>query len=293
MIHRRGWGLLLAVSMVLLLWFAWSQLQSQKSRVSLERFGDWSQAGSALLMSPLIEFGLKNRRAAGPNDVALPAVPKGVGVKAWSMANDTVLRVELDAKIDGTAVVLKFVPVIRGVNGFFYDCVSATPALHVGRFCYADAVHSMADIPAQLDANEKATANRPVVVSASGAELATGTAAGSVLVVPQKADDLRNCGSQCVKPQSCVTSRPLACGKTVDEGNSGWTELAATTSDFRGDSFSTRTQADKACVQALGVGYYVLPSGSIGGVVKLQGGREYWLHNQSQAQSNCWKTDYY
>jgi hypothetical protein len=293
MTNRRGWGLLLALALALLMWFAWLQLQSRKSSVNLERFGEWFQSDSAVLMRPLLDFGLRNRRAVGPADVALPAVPKGIGVKAWSMANDTVLRVELDARIDNLPVVLKFVPVIRGANGVFYDCVSATSALHVGKFCNADVVHSIADIPAQLDANEKATAAMPVVVSASGVALPSGVAAGSVVVVPQNADDLRNCGFQCVKPQSCVTPRPLACGKTVDEGNSGWTELAATTNDFRGDSFATRTQADKACAQSLGAGYYVLPSGSIGGVVKLAGGREYWLHHEMQAQENCWKTDYH
>lgn len=292
MIHRRGWGLLLAVALVLLLWFAWAQLQSRKSSVNLERFGDWLQTDSAQLMRPLFDFGVRNGKAAGPADVALPVVPNGIGVKAWSLANNTVLSVELDAMMDGIPVVLKFVPVIRGASGFYYDCVSGTSALHVGTFCSADAVRSIADIAAQLDANEKVTTTRPLVVSASGVALPRGVAAGSVVEVPQNADDLRNCGFQCVKPQSCVTSRPLACGKTVDEGNSGWTELAATTTDFRGDSFATRTQADKACAQALGAGYYVMPSGSIGGVVKLAGGREYWLHHEMQAQSNCWKSDF-
>lgn len=293
MIHRRGWGLLLAVALALLLWFAWSLLQSRKSSVNLERFGEWLKTDSGVLIRPLFDFGVRNRRAAGPADAALPAVPNGIGVKAWSLANDTVLRVELDAKIDGMPVVLKFVPVIRGANGFYYDCVSATSALHVGTFCSADTVRSVADIAAQLDANEKVTATLPLVVSASGVDLPRGAATGSVVVVPQNTADLRNCGFLCVKPQSCVTPRPLACGKTVDEGNSGWTELASTNSDFRGDSFATRTQADKACAQALGAGYYVLPSGSIGGVIKLAGGREYWLHHEMQAQSNCWKTDYF
>ena len=293
MIKRRGWGLLLATALALMLWFAWAQLQSRKSSVNLERFGAWLQSDSGALMRPLFDFGVQNRRAAGPADVTLPAVPPSIGVKTWSLANDTVLRVELDANIDGMPVVLKFVPVIRGANGIFYDCVSATAAIHVGTFCTAEAVRSAADIPAQLDANEKVTATLPLVVSASGVDLPRGAAAGRVVVVPQNADDLRNCGFQCVKPQSCVTPRPLACGKTMDEGNSGWTELAATTSDFRGDSFATRTQADQACAQSLGAGYYVLPSGSIGGVTKLAGGREYWLHDQSHPPSNCWKTDYF
>jgi hypothetical protein len=293
MTPRRGWGLLLAVALALLLWFAWAQLQSRKSSINLERFGEWLQTDSAQLMRPLLDFGMRYRRAAGPADVALPAVPKGSGVRAWSLANDTVLRVELDAKVDGLPVVLKFVPVIRGVNGLIYDCVSATSALHVGSFCSSDVVRSVADIAAQLDANEKVIASLPAVVSASGVYLPPGAAAGSVVVVPQNANDLRNCGFQCVKPQSCVTPRPLACGKTVDEGSSGWTELAATTTDFRGDRFATRTQADKACAEALGAGYYVLPSGSIGGVVKLAGPREYWLHDQSFPAKNCWKTDYF
>ena len=293
MTHRRGWGLLLAVALALLLWFAWAQLQSQKSAANLERFGVWLQSDSGVLMRPLHDFGLRYRRAAGPSDVALPDVPKGIGVKAWSLANDTVLRVELDARVDGIPVVLKFVPVIRGANGFYYDCVSATSALHVGTYCNADSVRSLSDIPAQLDANEKVIASMPAVVTASGVDLTVGVAAGSVVAVPQNADELRNCGFKCVKPQSCVTPRPLACGKTVDEGNSGWTELAATTADFRGDNFATRTQADKACAQALGAGYYVLPSGSIGGVIKLAGGREYWLHDQSFPAKNCWKADYF
>jgi hypothetical protein len=281
------------VALPLLLWFAWSQLQARKSSVNLERFGEWLQTDSAQLMRPLLDFGVRYRRAAGPADVALPAIPNGSGVKAWSLEDDTVLRVELDAKVEGAPVVLKFVPVIRGANGFYYDCVSATSRLHVGKFCSADAVGSVADIAAQLDANEKVSATQPLVVSASGVDLPRGAAAGSVVVVPQNANDLRHCGFQCVKPQSCVTPRPLACAKTVDEENSGWTELVATSTDFRGDSFATRTQADKACAQALGAGYYVMPSGSIGGVVKLAGGREYWLHDQSFPPNNCWKADYF
>jgi hypothetical protein len=293
MINRRGWGLLLAVALPLLLWFAWSQLQARKSSVNLERFGEWLQTDSGQLMRPLYDFGVRSRRAAGPADVVLPPIPNGSGVKAWSLANDTVLRVELDAKVEGIPVVLMFVPVIRGANGFYYDCVSATSRLHVGKFCSADSVRTVADIAAQLDANEKTTTALPLVVSASGVDLPRGTATGSVVVVPQNANDLRDCGIQCIKPQSCVTLRPLVCGKTVDEGNSSWTELAATTNDFRGDSFATRTQADKACAQSLGAGYHVLPSGSIGGVVKLSGGREYWLHDQSFPPNNCWKADYF
>lgn len=64
MTHRRGWGLLLAVALVLLLGFAWSQLQSRKSSVNLERFGEWMQTDSAQLMRPLLDFGVRNRQAA-------------------------------------------------------------------------------------------------------------------------------------------------------------------------------------------------------------------------------------
>ena len=130
----------------------------------------------------------------------------------------------------------------------------------------------------------------PAVVSASGNNLGSGTAAGSVVVVPQNAQELSRCGFQCVKPQSCVTPRPLACSKTMDEGNRRWLEMAATADEHRGSALATLAAANSACEQSLGAGYQVLTGSHIDGVVKLPGGREYWVHNDVRTQANCWAT---
>ena len=80
----------------------------------------------------------------------------------------------------------------------------------------------------------------------------------------------------------------LACAQQVNEGNSGHQDVAATPDDVRRSQFATRSAADSACAQALGTGYRVAQAGSLGGVVKLAGGKEYWVHNDLRPAQNCW-----
>ncbi|MES2581646.1 MAG: hypothetical protein V4627_02925 [Pseudomonadota bacterium] len=281
-----GWGWLLALALPLLVFFSWSRLGGESARIQLERF---AAGGANVPMQPLVEHFLKHKQVAAPGDVVLPAVPKKSGVKAWSVQADTTLRVELDAKVDGRPVQLVYVPVVRSATGFYYDCVSSTSPLVVGQFCTGEVVKTLADIPAQLQANALAVRNLPTVVSASGVDLAADAAAGSVVVVPGTAAELNACGFQCVKPQSCVTPRPLVCGRQVDEGSSRYFEMVATPDDFRGNSLATRSAADEACVKTVGAGYSVASASGLGGVVKLAGGSEYWVHNDVRRQENCWK----
>jgi hypothetical protein len=286
--HRvRGWGLLLAVCVPLLLFFNWSSLGSEKSRVNLDRFNEWSGNHSAELIGPLVQHFMRHKKPAGPGDVSLPDVPKNSGIQKWALQPDTTLLLELDATVDGRKVVLRYVPLVRSATGILYDCVSATSAVQVGRFCQADVLHAESDIPAQLAANAQMLLTMPAVESASGVAIPAGTQAGTVVVVPQNAADLNHCGFQCVKPQSCVTPRPLACSKEIDTGNSGWLEIAAT--DYRGNSLATRSAADAACELALGAGYQVLGTSRISGVFKLAGGLEYWVHNDTSPEKNCWR----
>jgi len=283
MSRMRGWGLLLALGMPLLIFFSWSHLGSEKSRINLERFEAWAGSNSTGLAWPLAEYFVKNRKLVGPGDVPTPPIPKNSGVKAWSVQPDATLLVELDAVVDGRAVLLTYVPIVRSATSVFYDCMSTTSAAQVGRFCRSEVVRSESGIPAQLAANAQMLLTMPAVVSAT---------AGSVVVVPEKVSDLDGCGFQCVKPQSCVTPRPLACSKMVDEGNSRRFDIAASSSDFPGNSFATRSEADRACEQSLGAGYKVLGAASINGPFKLTGGNEYWVQNDVRPESNCWKTDY-
>jgi hypothetical protein len=288
--RMRGWGLLLAVCVPLLIFFSWSRLGSEKARINLERYEDWSANHGGALMRPLHAYFLKNQKPALPGDVELPAVPANSGVKTWAVQPDSTLLVELDAKVDGRVVQLKYVPLVRSAAGIFYDCVSATSPVQVGRMCRAEVLKSEADIPAQLAANAQVLRDLPATVSTAGVALQAGTS-GSVVVVPANPADLNQCGFQCVKPQSCITPRPLACGKTVDEGNSRHLEVAATSDDFRGNSFATRSAADQACTQSLGAGYRVADAASLGGVFKLTGGNEYWVHDGMSPQNNCWASD--
>lgn len=259
----RGWGLLLAVAVPLLIFFS---------------------SDAAALMRPLHEYFLKQQQPAASGDLVLPEVPPKSGVKSWALQADSTLLVELDAKIEGRAVRLRYVPIVRSATGVFYDCVSDLSPVHVGRFCRAEVLTSVADVAAQL-------ATLPPVQSASGTALAAGAPTGSVVVTPAAAQDLNGCGFQCVQPQSCVTPRPLACAKQVTEGNSGYQDVSATPDDVRGSQFASRSSADAACVQALGTGYRVAQAGSLGGVFKLAGGREYWVHNDVRAEANCWTRD--
>lgn len=288
MIQIRGWGLLLMICAAALLAYSWSRLGPEKARQSLERYESWSGKNPSALLGPPSQYFLKQRKLAGPGDLILPAVSAESGVKVWALQADNTLRVELEGSAEGKAVVLRYVPVVRGATGLYFDCVSSAPLERVGRVCQAEVVKSEAGIAAQLEANAQVIARLPAVVSASGVELTAGTAAGSVVVVPANAADLNNCGYQCVKPQSCATPRALACGRTVDEGNSRWLEVSPTPDEMRGSNFATRAAADNACKQALGAGYLVAVASSLGGVFKLNGGSEYWVHNDLRAEANCW-----
>ena len=296
MTRLKSWGLLLGIAIPLLFYFSWSRLQTEKTRINLARFetaGD--VAGIARVLTP---YYLKNRKIALAGEVDVPAVPAKSGVKAWALRPDGVVQVELDAQVDGAPVKLLYVPVVR-INNVIYDCLSTTSAVAVGRFCYAETVPAAqiqgsaakleALIASQLAANQQAIDQTPAVLNAAGTALPAGGDTGSVVAVPAKVTDLEHCGFQCVKPQSCITPRPLACSKLVTEGNSGYLAIAYTNVDYRGSDFATRSAADQACEQAMGAGYKVLESSSISGKFSLTGGNEYWVHNGVQADKNCWK----
>lgn len=298
MTRIRGWGLLLGVCIPLLFYVGWTRLQTEKSRINLERFeaaGD--VAGIVRVLTP---YYLKNRKIAVAGDVEIPVVPANSGVKTWTLRPDGVVQVVLDAKVDGAPVKLWYVPVVR-INNVIYDCLSTTPTTAVGRFCYAETINSAqvqgnaakleAMITTQLAVNQQAMDDAPPVQNAAGTALPAGIASGSVVAVPDQVGELENCGFQCVKPQSCITPRPLACSKLISEANSGYLAIAPTNIDYRGSDFATRSAADKACEQSVGEGYKVLLASSISGRFKLLGGNEYWVHNGMQAEKNCWKTD--
>ncbi len=40
--HLRGWGLLLAICVPLLILFSWNRLGKESSRINIDRFGEWS-----------------------------------------------------------------------------------------------------------------------------------------------------------------------------------------------------------------------------------------------------------
>ncbi|MBC7916492.1 MAG: hypothetical protein H7Y28_01655 [Rhodoferax sp.] len=281
MTRIRGWGLLLVLCIPLLVFFSWDRLGAESSRINLERYETWSAENSGMLMRPLLQYFAQNKKPAAPGDMALPAVPKNSGIKTWALQPDTILLVELDAKVDGRVVRLKYVPLVRSENGIFYDCVSATSPVQVGRFCRAEVLKSEADIPAQLEANARVLGSMPPTTGASG----------SVVAVPGQPSDLNSCGFQCVKPQSCATPRPLACGVVIDEGNSRWLEVTGTPEAYRGSDFATRNAADRVCEQVLGAGHRLAAAASLGGVFKLTGGNEYWVHNDVRTEANCWATD--
>jgi len=290
MIQLRGWGLLLAICVPLLVLFSWSRLGSESSRINLERYREWSAVHSSRLLLPLQHHYAKYKRPAGPGDVQLPPIPKESGVKAWSIQPDTTLRVELNAKHDGRPVVLQYVPVVRTAASVHYDCVSATSSLYIGRTCRADVLRSEAAIPEQLAANEQTLRNLPATVNAAGTPIPPG-AAGSVLVVPADVASLESCGYQCVKPQNCVSPRPLACGRLVREGNTARFEITATGEAFRGSRFATLAEADQECERAAGPGTRVLRAHSVSAHSnKLTSGNEYWVHDEMRPASSCWSS---
>ena len=289
MTRLQGWGLLLAIAVPLLILFGWSRLGSETSRIQLDRFDRWSSTHvTPKLLYPLSQHFRKHKTLAVPDDFALPPVPKDSGIKAWSLQPDTVLRIELDSKENGRPMVLNYVPVLKSANGVFYDCVTDHSQLLVGHFCRSEWLRSEAEIPAQLEANARFLQNLPTASTEAGASLHAG-AIGSVVAVPANVGDLERCGNDCVKLQSCVTPRPLACARQVRDGNTTYMEVAATPEDFRGSSFGNRNDADRVCAQSHGEGWLVLVAGSVSGVGKLSGGNEYWVHDEYRAENNCWR----
>ena len=295
MTRLKSWGLLLGIVIPLLFYFSWSRLQNEKARINLDRFAaSGDVAGISRVLTP---YFLKNKKIAVAGDVQLPAAAAKSGVKAWTLRPDGVVQVELDAKVEGNLVSLLYVPVVR-VNSVTYDCLSTAPTQFVGKFCYAETLNAgrvdadasklEAMIKTQLAANQQAIDDAPAVLSASGNALTSGAETGSVVAVPSKVSDLDKCGFQCVKPQSCITPRPLACGKLVTEGSSSYFAIAATNTDFRGKDVASRSDADKACEEFLGAGYKILEAGSISGKYQLSADTEYWVHNGVQTEQNCW-----
>lgn len=287
--RMRGWGLLLAVAVPLLIFFSWSRLGSETSRINLERYEAWQARDLAQLLQPLQAHYTQNRRLAAAGDVALPAIPPRNGVKRWTLQADTTLLVELDAKLEGRVVQLRYVPVLRAGGHLLYDCVPNAALMQLARICRPEVIRSAADVATQLEANTHAQATLYATGSASVTSVPpAGVPTGSVVQVPAMAQDLNRCGFQCVQPQTCVTPRPLACAALVDEGNSRRQEIAATPTDYRGSSLATRAEADAVCAQALGAGYRVVEAASLSGVVRLGGGMEYWVHNPLNPAANCW-----
>ncbi len=290
MTHLRGWGLLLAICTPMLILFSWNRLGNESSRINVERYADWSAVNVVpLLMRPLQQHYEANKKLARAGDVALPPVPKNIGVKAWALQPDGVLRVEMDAKVEGRPLVLKYVPFVRSANGMSFECVGNAAPIRVASICGSESLRSEADIPAQLRANERVLQGLPSLVTASGGEIAATASAGSVVVAPDSPADLERCGYQCVKRQSCVTPRPLACGRLVAEGSMHYFSITATSENYRGSAFATSAEADKACEQADAPGARVLRASSISGRFKFAGGREYWVHDEMRIGNNCWR----
>jgi hypothetical protein len=292
MSRLRGWGVLLAIGVPLMIFISWSRLGATSSNINLERFENWLTQPTSDFIGPAAQHFSRYKKLAIPGDVTLPAVPKNSGVKSWELQNDATLVVQLDAKVDGRVVQLRYVPIVNGASSVSYDCVSTTSPVVVGKFCRADTIRSVDDIPARLAANEEILKNLPPVVTASGDKLAAGTLMGSVYVMPTKVADGDSCGFSCVKPQSCANARPLACVIVIETSNSRTQEFSPTADNFRGTDMATRSAADKACAQALGSGYKVAVGASMWGQFKLSGGADYWMHNDVSEQNNCWSTDY-
>ena len=145
MTRMRGWGILLAVCVPLLIFISWSRLGSEKGRINLDRFETYTQGNASGLMVPLAQHFLRTQRLALPADALLPAVPGESGIQSWVVQADTTVLLNLDAKADGRTVQLRFVPIVSGATGIFYDCLSSASQLLVGKFCRADALRRRPD----------------------------------------------------------------------------------------------------------------------------------------------------
>lgn len=291
MTKLRGWGSLLAIALPLLLWFVWSQLGAQTSRVELERYGDWQSRSMPAFVRNLAQFYLKNKRIARSEDVALPEVPPNSGIRSWSIQPDTTVVINLDASISGRPIRLHLVPVVETENWINYECVSEPPSLQLRNLCYTATIQSVADIPSQLVANSQVIKNLPDIVTSTGDRLSPGTPIGSVLVVPEDPLDLRHCGYQCVKLKKCTATRQIACSKNISEGGKRWTAIEPSGTQVAGSAIATRSEASNICEQALGAGFQILAATSVSGRINLDGGYEYWVHDDLRRENNCWSAD--
>lgn len=297
MTRLRGWGLLLAIAFPVLIFFSWQRLGAEKTRIQMERYQVWTGEQGAQLLRPLNDYFAKHLVPAAAGDITLPPVPTNAGVKSWMLQPDGTLLITMDFKFEGRPLRLRWVPVVRparsasGTHSVVYECVRSGPGEQVPRLCSGETLKTEAGVEAQLAANATALENLPPVISASGVALAAGADMGSVVVVPANAKDLDHCGFQCVKPQSCITPRPLACGKIADEAGRRFFAVAATPDDHRASDFASHSAANAACAQGLGTGYRVVSASSLTGVIRLSGGNEYWVHNDVRPAANCWSVD--
>jgi hypothetical protein len=287
----RGWGSLFALALPLLLWYIWSQLGTQTARINMERYSEWQSKEMPALRRDLTEFYLRNKRIAGPGDITLPQIPHNSGIQSWSIEPDTTITINLDAIIKGQPVRLHLVPVVRSASSIDYECVTNISQVDLRNVCYAEKMQRTMDIPAQLDANRQVVGNLPDIISSTGERLAADTPIGRVLVVPQDPADLNHCGYQCVKPKSCTSTRQIACSQLKREGNTSWFVIEASNVQVKGGSISTRSQADHICEEALGAGFKILMATSVTGTIHLDGGYEYWVHDDLRKENNCWSAE--
>jgi hypothetical protein len=281
----RGWGLLLAICVPLLIFISWGQLGSTASRINLERYEATVGKSEAAFSQPLVEFFQSNRKIPVAGDVSAPPIPDKSGIKTWALQPNGIFAIELDVKIDGQAVVLQMVPLVRG-NGLAYDCVSTTSALHVGKFCQPVYLQSVNEIAAELQANPAAIARLPAATT----EANTGGAAmGSIVLLPAELDKVGLCSPGCIKPLSCANERPLLCSGTIVRPGLRLQGISATPTAHRGTDIATQTDANAICVKAFGAGHEIAQSGNLGAEYAAQPLAEYWVHNSRDSQSNCWR----
>lgn len=146
-----GWGGLLALMLPLGVFFAWSGLGSQSSAASLELY----EAHGPTPIGPLTQFMKASRRVAVQGDVELGDPPKNSGFASWRLQSNGVLEVTLLARYEGKPIVLNYVPIAYKGN-VAYDCFNESSSLKTQRFCQADTLKSVADIPEQVHANARA-----------------------------------------------------------------------------------------------------------------------------------------
>jgi hypothetical protein len=286
----RGWGLLLAVVVPLLIFFSYSQLKGSQANINFERFNDNAAGFLGVAVQPLSEYFDLNRTPAVQGQVALPEVPAKSGIKSWALQADGIVLVKFDAQTGSENAQLKIVPIILPNGTVRYECVVSEAVAKRTRVCEFDTLKTDADIQQQLVKNKDTAKNSPPVISADGNLLAAGMRTGSVFKVPDDGNKDDNCGYQCIKPQNCATPRALSCGRQVSQGNTGWFETKPSHDDVRASAIATRSDADKICSE-LGDGFKVAVAGGMG-KSELRGGYEYWVHNNDTSSKNCWKTDY-